>query len=68
MLRRTITAMLKHRLQINTNCLNDTDMVQDSDGASIASTPFNSDPNQALELDPNFGDENGGPTQPPTYT
>jgi hypothetical protein len=54
--------------QINTNCLNDTDMVQDSDGASIASTPFNAAPNQALELDPNFGDENGGPTQPPTHT
>jgi hypothetical protein len=33
--------------------------MQDSDGASIASTPFNAAPSQALDLELEFGDEDG---------
>jgi hypothetical protein len=35
-------------------------MVQDSDGAAIASTPTNAAPNQELDLELEFGDEIGG--------
>ena len=50
--------------QVSANCLNDINMVQDSDGASIASTPFNSAPSQALALELEFGDNNGDTTPP----
>jgi hypothetical protein len=43
--------------QASANCLNDINMVQDSDGAAIASTPTNAAPNQELDLELEFGDE-----------
>jgi len=46
--------------QASANCLNDINMVQDSDGAAIASTPTNAAPNQELDLELEFGDEIGG--------
>jgi hypothetical protein len=49
------------QLQASANCLNDTNMVQDSDGTAIASTPANAAPNQAIELELEFGDDNSGP-------
>ena len=48
------------QLQASANCLNDTNMVQDSDGTAIASTPSNAAPSQAIELELEFGDDNGG--------
>lgn len=36
--------------QASANCLNDANMVQDSDGASIASAPINAAPSQAIDI------------------
>jgi len=52
--------------QASANCLNDINMAQDSDGAAISSTPFNAAPSQTLDLELEFGDENGDTTPPPT--
>ena len=49
--------------QASANCLNDANMVRDSDGTAIAPTPFNAAPNQAIELELEFGDDNGAPRQ-----
>jgi len=54
--------------QASTNCLNDINSVQDSDGASIASTPFNAAPSQKLSVELEFEDDNGGTVPPPTDT
>jgi hypothetical protein len=43
------------QLQASANCLNDLNMVQDSDGAAISSTPTNAAPNQDIELDLDLG-------------
>jgi hypothetical protein len=51
--------------QASANCLNDINSVQDSDGASIASTPFNAAPSQALDLKLEFGDDTDGTPPPP---
>ncbi|MGA7370594.1 MAG: hypothetical protein WBX01_15810, partial [Nitrososphaeraceae archaeon] len=46
-----LSVIIGIQLQASANCLNDQNLVQDSDGTSIASTPANAAPNQALELD-----------------
>jgi len=43
------------QLQASANCLNDQNLVQDSDGTAIASTPANAAPNQALDVDLDLG-------------
>jgi len=50
--------------QASANCLNDLNSVQDSDGAAISSTPTNAAPNQELDLEVEFGDDDGGSTIP----
>jgi len=47
------------QLQTSANCLNDINSVQDSDGAAISSAPSNAAPNQELDLELEFGDEDG---------
>jgi hypothetical protein len=44
------------QLQASANCLNDLNMVQDSDGAAISSTPTNAAPSQAIDLELEFDD------------
>ena len=44
------------QLQASANCLNDLNMVQDSDGAAISSTPTNAAPNQDIDLDLDLGE------------
>jgi hypothetical protein len=46
------------QLQTSANCLNDINSVQDSDGAAISSAPSNAAPNEELDLELEFGDEN----------
>lgn len=43
------------QLQASANCLNDANMVQDSDGTAIASTPANAAPSQAINIDLDLG-------------
>jgi len=45
------------QLQTSANCLNDINSVQDSEGAAISSAPSNAAPNQDLEIELEFGDE-----------
>jgi hypothetical protein len=42
--------------------LGDSNLVQESDGAGISSTPFNAAPSQALDLELEYADEDGGTT------
>ncbi|HZD34714.1 MAG TPA: hypothetical protein VE130_05875 [Nitrososphaeraceae archaeon] len=44
------------QLQASANCLNDLNMVQDSDGAAISSTPSNAAPSQAIDLELDLGE------------
>jgi hypothetical protein len=55
-----ISLIIGIQQQASANCLNDINMVQDSDGAAIASTPTNAAPNQELDIELELGDEIGG--------
>jgi len=59
-----VSVIIGIQQQASANCLNDINSVQDSDGAAIASTPTNAAPNQELDLELEFGDEDGGSSIP----
>jgi len=54
-----VSVIIGVQQQASPNCLNDTNMVQDSDGAAISSAPFNSAPSQTLDLDLEFREDSG---------
>jgi len=47
------------QLQASANCLNDINSIQDSDGAAISSAPSNAAPSQELDIELEFGEEDG---------
>jgi hypothetical protein len=58
-----LSVIIGIQLQTSASCLNDLNSVQDSDGASIASTPFNAAPSQAIDIE--LGERTPVPPAPP---
>jgi len=54
-----VSLIIGIQLQTSANCLNDLNSVQDSDGAAISSTPTNAAPSQELDIELEFGEEDG---------
>lgn len=54
-----LLAQIAVQIQTSANCLNDANMVQDSDGTAIASTPANAAPSQTIEIGLELGDLGG---------